>query len=94
MYTLTVGTFGGEEPEYTLGDVNADGEVNSVDASLILVAAASFGLHGTTGLEAWQEAAGNVNADDAVDAVDASIVLTFASSAGLGGGSRLEDFIP
>ena len=93
-YTLTVGTFGGEEPEYTLGDVNADGEVNSVDASLILVAAASFGLHGTTGLEAWQEAAGNVNADDAVDAVDASIVLTYASSAGLGGGSRLEDFIP
>lgn len=74
--------------------MNDDGEVNSVDASMILVAAALAGLDQDNGLTPEQERRADVDGSGNVNAVDASIVLVYASNAGLGGDVKLEDFIP
>ena len=93
--TETTSTDTGTEPaEGLLGDVNDDGEVNSVDASMILVAAALAGLDQDNGLTPEQERRADVDGSGNVNAVDASIVLVYASNAGLGGDVKLEDFIP
>lgn len=59
---------------YTLGDVNGDGDVNALDAILILRAAVNL-----TNLSDVQEKAADMNGDGNVDALDAIKVLIEAT---------------
>jgi len=56
--------------KYTLGDVNDDGVINSIDAVLILRAAV-----GKTELTSVQEKAADTNKDGEINAIDAANVL-------------------
>jgi hypothetical protein len=60
-------------PKPPLGDVNGDGEVNSVDAALILQVEA--GLIDLEDLEFPNNA--DVNEDDEVNSVDSALILQF-----------------
>ena len=66
-----------------LGDVDNSGEVDSVDASLVLVAAAALGLDQPSGLDAEAEKRADVDGNGTVNSVDASIILTYAAAQGL-----------
>ena len=60
----------GEEPEYTLGDVNGDGKISAYDASMVLQHTVS--LINLTGV-----AAADVNKDGKISAYDASMILQY-----------------
>ena len=62
------------EAGYTLGDVNNDGDVNALDAILILRAAVNL-----TVLSNIQEKVADMNGDGNVDALDAIKVLIEAT---------------
>ncbi|MBR1457881.1 MAG: leucine-rich repeat protein, partial [Oscillospiraceae bacterium] len=66
-----------------LGDVDNSGEINSVDASLVLVAAAALGLDQPSGLDAEAEKRADVDGNGDVNSVDASIILAYAAAQGL-----------
>ncbi len=78
---------------YVLGDVDADGAINSVDASKILEAYTNLSVLGISRLSAAQELVADVNEDDVIDASDASAVLAYYSFISTGGDDSLEDFI-
>lgn len=74
-----VATFGvtdnWEEAPYTLGDVNMDGSIDVIDASLILRYAANLNT-----LTDTQKAAADVNGNNSIDVIDASMVLRYAAN--------------
>ena len=85
---------GEEEPvSYLLGDLDEDGQVNAVDAAMILVAAASVGSGGESGLTEMQKLAADVNGDGECNAVDAAEVLRYAAAVGSGYTGTLEEFM-
>ena len=67
-----------------LGDVNLDGEVNALDASEVLLAAALVGSGVDCGLTDAQKALADVNFDESFNASDAAIILQFAAAKGSG----------
>ena len=75
----------GEEPKqdektYSLGDVNGDGAVNSIDASLIMIEYAKGSISDNTDrMNAEQFKAGDVNADSAVNSIDVSLLIGYYS---------------
>lgn len=79
--------------DFTLGDVNVDGFVDSIDASLILNGYANLSIHGVSRMGASQERAADVNSDDLIDASDASTVLAYYSHISTGGTDSFEKFI-
>ena len=84
----------GEAPQQTLlGDVSLDGTVNASDAAQILIAAASMGAGGASGLTAEQEAAAEVNGDTIINASDAAVVLIYSAAIGAGQDVKIEDFV-
>ena len=72
-----------EEAELTPGDVNNDGTINSVDASLILVHLSLTGLDKPSEFTEAQIKAADYNGDGILDAADASAVLVYAAHEGL-----------
>lgn len=62
-----------------MGDVNGDGKVNSIDASLVLRAYANYSAGGEDILTAQQKIAADVNEDGKVDSLDASAILSYYS---------------
>jgi len=68
----TMTTFGSSEPPYLKGDVNGDGGVNALDASLILQHDAKLIKLAEDSL-----ARADVNGDGKVDALDASLILQY-----------------
>lgn len=77
----------------SLGDVNEDGNVDSLDAAEVLVAAAAMGSGGESGLTDTQMAAADCNGDGAVDALDAAEILRYAAAVGSGFEGTMEDFV-
>lgn len=84
-------------------DVNADGSINAVDASLVLMYAA---YHGSGGELPWNDwikehrtdettpiKSGDINQDGATNAVDASLILMFAAYHGSGGELPWDEWI-
>lgn len=69
---------------YNLGDVNLDGEVNALDASELLIAAALVGSGEESGLTDEQAKHADVNFDDSFNASDAAGILQFAAAKGAG----------
>lgn len=64
------------EPEYTLGDVNEDGAINTVDATLVLQYYAKIITADTEGVT-FIEAAADVNGDNVINTVDATLILQY-----------------
>ena len=75
------------------GEVNADGQVNALDAQYILEAAALTGAGEDSGLTDAQFTAADLNADKFVDASDAASVLVYAAYLGAGGTDSIEVFL-
>lgn len=78
----------GDEPEPSFGDFNADGFVDSADASLILV----YNADGTE-LSVLQVTAGDINGDGLVDPVDASLILAYNAYVAGGGERALTEWL-
>ena len=63
--------------DYKLGDVNNDGQINSVDASFVLAYYAKVSTNQDGGYSDAQKAAADVNNDGSVNSVDASKILAY-----------------
>ena len=74
------------------GDVNEDGAVNSIDATLVLIAAAQHGTGFPYGLSSTGEQAADVNADGIINAKDSTVILLYAAAVGTGQKVRITDF--
>ena len=61
------------------GDVNSDGLVNAVDASMVLSYYTKLSASMDGGFTAQQEKAADFNGDEVIDAVDASNILSYYS---------------
>lgn len=65
------------EPVYSLGDIDGDNRVTSLDASVILAEYARISSHKFSSFSASQSKYADVNRDNIIDSVDASIVLSY-----------------
>ena len=92
---LTVTVTGGSEITFKLGDVNDDGLVDAVDASMVLAEYARLSTNQSGTFTEKQKLAANVNADSTIDAVDASNILAYYAYASTATGSvkSMEDFM-
>ena len=79
-------------PEYTLGDVNEDGMINSSDATAILVAYSAMSTGEPSGLTDAQIIAADVDFNDKIDASDATEVLQYYSYLSTGGKDSPDQF--
>ncbi|MBQ9110426.1 MAG: hypothetical protein IJY06_03530 [Oscillospiraceae bacterium] len=79
--------------ELRLGDVNADGRVDAMDAAAILTASAAVGSGSASGLTAEQEAVAKVLGGETFSATDAAMVLTYAAAVGADYEGTLEEYI-
>ncbi len=77
----------------TLGDLNSDGNVNAIDASNILIAAANAAAGLESGLSEEQIVCADVNGDGNFNAVDASIVLMYGAYKGAGGELSFQEYL-
>ncbi|MBQ9898323.1 MAG: dockerin type I repeat-containing protein [Ruminococcus sp.] len=75
---ITISVKGGSD--YTLGDVNSDGMVDSADSSLILYANAQL-ANGNDEFTALQKLQADVNGDGMYDSIDASTILIYNAQA-------------
>ena len=74
--------------------MDGSGSVDAGDASDVLIAAATLGAGGASGLTAAQETAADVNGDGALNAEDAAIILQYAAAVGAGVSDvKIADFI-
>ncbi len=73
------------EVKVPLGDVNFDGAVNSVDASLVLAEYAAISTNGTLKFDEKANKAADVNKDEVIDSSDASLVLAYYAYTSTGG---------
>ena len=79
-----------EDNEYALGDVNNDGFVNAVDASLVLKEYAMISIGKDTSFtDRKQLRASDVDCDGKIDSADASIILAYYAN--LSGSSPIYD---
>lgn len=81
-YTFTQGITNGYikikgEPDFTTGDVNDDGMINSIDASLVLAEYAVISTGGTLTFSPDSKRAADVNNDGKYDSADASKILSY-----------------
>ena len=79
--------------DYSLGDVNSDGQVSAIDASDILAYYSTVSAGGEPALVSSQKTAADVNNDDIIDASDASTVLAYYSYISTNTFKRLADYI-
>lgn len=79
--------------DVNLGDVDSDGSVNAVDASMVLKEYALLATGGDGELSDAQRKAGDVNKDGAVDATDASSILAYYAYKATGGEDSFEVYL-
>ncbi|MDE5597600.1 MAG: hypothetical protein K2J04_07190, partial [Lachnospiraceae bacterium] len=77
--------------EYTLGDVNCDGYLDSRDASIILKEYSLLSTGALSSLNENQKLSADVNGDDCINAYDASILLNTYASYGSGVNSEYQE---
>ena len=76
-----------------LGDANGDGNVNSKDATEVLITSVRFSAGKDTGLTAEQKKAADVNRDGRINAVDATSILRYAAAIGTGNDLSIISYI-
>ena len=82
-----------DESKNTLGDVDSNGTIDSVDASLILREYSASSTGQASVLDNVQKTCADVDRNGTVDSVDASYILAYYAYAATGGTSKLIDFI-
>lgn len=97
---LTIASLGGlsltahaETGRVTLGDLNADGFVDAIDASMTLAAYANISTEKDSGLNDEQYEAADANYDGFIDAVDASLMLSYYAYVSTGGEKSFGDYL-
>lgn len=80
----------GQDNDFSLGDVNSDGSVDSSDASFVLSAYAAAATGNTLNMSDAMTKAADVNSDSAVDSSDASSILAYYAYAATGGSDNIE----
>lgn len=81
------------EPTIKLADVNGDGVINPIDATIVLREYANTSTGGNSDLSAEQFAAADVNKDGKLNPIDSTIILQYYSYKSTGGTGEFEDFI-
>lgn len=76
-----------------LGDLNADGLVDAIDASVTLAVYANISTEKDLGITDEQFEAADVNHDGLVDAVDASLMLSYYAYISTGGDKSFGDYL-
>lgn len=75
----------GEAPKGSVGDLNGDNVIDSVDSAALLQAAAEMGASGNSVLTAEQRTFADVNGSGNFDAEDSAWILQYAVYCGAGG---------
>ncbi len=78
---------------FSHGDVNIDGSIDSIDASLVLTEYARVSTGEVSGFDSVETFCADVDSDENVNASDASSVLSYYAYAATGGTDSLEDFL-
>lgn len=78
---------------HALGDLDADGLVNTNDAAVLLMDAAIEGASGVSNFTDAQKTAADVNDDGVRNATDAALILHYAAYLGTGGTDSLETYV-
>ena len=78
-----------EAPVYTSGDVNGNGIIDGIDASIVLTAYSIASVKGTSPLTSAQSEAADVTKDGVVDGKDASRILSYYAAASAGNSKNL-----
>ncbi|MBR3919542.1 MAG: hypothetical protein IKJ59_12540, partial [Clostridia bacterium] len=76
-----------------LGDINNDGSIDSIDATLILSDYADLAVGKATSFNAEQAKAADVNGDGKYDSIDASLILAYYSHIQTGGTGTIENYL-
>ncbi len=83
-FTVTVEGDAPVLPTISPGDVNADAQVDAVDAAMILVEAAKQGAGIATSFTDVQAGIADVNSSGGFNSIDAACILQYAAAAGSG----------
>lgn len=75
------------------GDVNMDGSITPIDATLALNQYSVSSMNGKSILDGYQEAAADVNNDNVINPIDATWILRYYSYSSMNGKGTFEDFI-
>lgn len=78
---------------YSSGDLDADGEINALDASLVLMEYAAKATGKDTTFNDIQGMVADVNKDGAIDALDASDILRYYAFIATGGSGSLAEYL-
>lgn len=79
--------------DYSMGDVNGDGSVDSADASLVMAEYARSSTASASGFSSAQRTVADVNGDEIIDSSDASSILAYYSYVSTGGKISIEDYL-
>jgi hypothetical protein len=82
-----------ENPPVSLGDINADGLINSSDATLILSNYSAIATGGDSTFSAEQTKAADINNDGKCDSIDASLILAYYAHTSTGGTGTIEEYL-
>ena len=78
---------------YRTGDVDADGNINALDASMVLTEYAAKATHQPSTLDEVQALAAETNGDGNIDALDASEILSYYSYTATGGDLSFDEWM-
>lgn len=81
------------EKSYALGDINGDGTIDPVDATLALRQYSLASMNAEDLLDEAQKTAADVDSSTTIDPVDATYILRYYSYASMNGTGTIEDFI-
>ena len=80
-------------PKVALGDVDNNGSIDALDASIVLTEYALVATGHDSLLNADRKKAADLNKDGTVDALDASLVLSYYAYRATGGNKNLMDYL-
>lgn len=82
-----------ESIDFVIGDVNKDGSINAVDASMVLTAYANISTGAESGFTKAKTFSADVTGDGNINAVDSSNILSYYAYTSTGGTNSLSDFL-
>lgn len=78
--------------QYSLGDVNGDEYINSIDSSLVLTEYASTSTGNPVSFTSKQKYAAEINSDSSINSVDASMILSYYAYTATGGNITIQEY--
>ncbi|MDE5618986.1 MAG: hypothetical protein K2I80_00460 [Ruminococcus sp.] len=81
------------ESEFTLGDINDDGFIDSVDATAVLMEYAKLSASNIGTFDENQRKAADLNKDGFTDSVDATLIMMYYAYISAGKNDTLENWL-